>query len=1128
MKIFLKNILAIGCIFVILAGCQTEKTKVGFITNSQLSQSAEIDSAKAFLERNDNFNVETVAIKEVTTEKLSANQFDVIWYHREDSSDISSEEKGIASAIKEYVTAGGNLWLTLDGVRLLNSWEIEPQEITSANRTIEDHGFGRGVGYRGFRGHPVFDGMHGGAFVWHAKKDHKARRVGFFGDALPEADGSKVVGIEWTYITYHEENKLVWETPLGEGNILATGAYLNFSEPNFQDVQLHRFAENALSYLANGKGGEAVTHWSYESPTVQKSSLTFDSSAPLRSSTWTVPQATMELTEENPSQTYWDVSGRRMLIMGSDYGSIEEIWTHPIMSLRDFKVGFKNGKSQSPTWLNDLTPQQVSVRPEAIISEYQVGDASVKQIVTASIENPTGVVHYEWEGDLEQISVQFASNLRYMWPYDGDALGSLYYGWSNEQNSFYIHDKSRDFNTMVGFDKSPSQKVMGKYDGFTLTAQNITGKETEKNQVAGAYQFDVKDANSFDVIIASGNEGIETTENYFKEAAANPSRVLEKGNQYYADFLADKVQIEGPDDTFNEGFKWSLAGAENFKVTTPGIGTSMMAGFAPTSYGWDGGHEVNGRPGYAWYFGRDAQWSGLAMNAYGDSEGVKSILKTFHKYQDLNGKIYHELTTSGSVHYDASDATPLYLILASHYLKYTGDIAFLQDNWNHIEQALAYLESTDTDGDGFIENTNVGHGWLEGGELFGSHTSFYLAGLWVDALKEAGYLHEQMGYASEAKKYHERSAELGVKLNEEYWNEEGFFNLGKKADGSFIEQETILPAVPIYLQAVQGDRAEAISSKYINSEFTTDWGVRILKKSSDLYNPSGYHYGSVWPLFTGWVSLAEYETGEYNQGFTHAMQNMLIYKSWSLGDIAEVLHGEKYQPSGVTHHQAWSHTMVLQPLLEGMLGLRPNAPENKFSMSPRFPWDWDSASVDNISIGERSLDMEMSRSANEQKYSFDLNAESQLALEFSPAFPPGTNIESVKFDGQELEFKQVKESQAVVLKLKSPVTLINNHALAIKTEGGIGTVPSFDEPQVSGESNGLRILDEKFEDNSLKVDIEGEGGKKYTFKIYSAEEIKNVEGAQITEKMTDIYKLETVFDANGSSYHNKTIKVNLK
>lgn len=215
------------------------------------------------------------------------------------------------------------------------------------------------------------------------------------------------------------------------------------------------------------------------------------------------------------------------------------------------------------------------------------------------------------------------------------------------------------------------------------------------------------------VSIAAGELSMDALIETYKELHLNPEALLDNTMTYYADLEKNVMKIVTPDSVFNEGFKWAMAGADQFLVETPGVGKSLVAGYGTTASGWNGGHAVSGRPGYAWYFGRDAQWSGFALNAYGDFENVKEILKTFNTYQNINGKIYHELSTSGSVHYDASDATPLYIMLASHYLKASGDKAFIRKIWKNLEKAMAYCYTTDTDGDGFIENTNVGHGWIE-------------------------------------------------------------------------------------------------------------------------------------------------------------------------------------------------------------------------------------------------------------------------------------------------------------------------------------------------------------------------------------------------------------------------------
>ncbi len=165
------------------------------------------------------------------------------------------------------------------------------------------------------------------------------------------------------------------------------------------------------------------------------------------------------------------------------------------------------------------------------------------------------------------------------------------------------------------------------------------------------------------------------------ESINQTSKVFKEAQEYYSDFLSKSLMIETPDPEFNEGYKWALIATDRFFVKTPGLGGSLVAGYNTTNTGWDGEHAIDGRPGYAWYFGRDGQWSGFALLDYGDYEKVKSILEMYIKFQDLNGKIYHEVSTSGIVHYDAADATPLFIILAGKYLKHSGDIEFIRSNW---------------------------------------------------------------------------------------------------------------------------------------------------------------------------------------------------------------------------------------------------------------------------------------------------------------------------------------------------------------------------------------------------------------------------------------------------------------
>ena len=104
----------------------------------------------------------------------------------------------------------------------------------------------------------------------------------------------------------------------------------------------------------------------------------------------------------------------------------------------------------------------------------------------------------------------------------------------------------------------------------------------------------------------------------------------------------------------------------------------------------------------------------------------------------------------------------------------------------------------------------------------------------------------------------------------------------------------------------------------------TDWGHRILSDRSELYDPLSYHYGSVWPLFTGWASVAAYRYGRPHVGYQALMANALLTESGALGYVTELLSGDFNAPFGrSSHHQIWSEAMVVTPLVRGLLGIEP-------------------------------------------------------------------------------------------------------------------------------------------------------------------------------------------------------------
>ena len=137
----------------------------------------------------------------------------------------------------------------------------------------------------------------------------------------------------------------------------------------------------------------------------------------------------LSILSQKASDNFWDIAGQRILMMGNEKGGIEEIWAHPFMALRDFKAGLQFSESDSIHWLSDYYPE-LQIRPDTFTRLYKIRDASLTEMITASIDKPAGIVHYEYRSDCPAtLILKFRSNFRLMWPYSERVPRSLLTSW---------------------------------------------------------------------------------------------------------------------------------------------------------------------------------------------------------------------------------------------------------------------------------------------------------------------------------------------------------------------------------------------------------------------------------------------------------------------------------------------------------------------------------------------------------------------------------------------------------------------------------------------------------------------------------------------------------------------------
>ena len=150
-----------------------------------------------------------------------------------------------------------------------------------------------------------------------------------------------------------------------------------------------------------------------------------------------------------------------------------------------------------------------------------------------------------------------------------------------------------------------------------------------------------------------------------------------------------------------------------------------------------------------------------------------------------------------------------------------------------------------------------------------------------------------------------------------------------------VDEPSVLATVPMWFELLDETKADAMITELAREEHQTDWGMRIISNHSQHFSGGGYHFGSVWPLFTGWASVGEYRYHREFPAYANLRANALLALDGSLGHVTEVLSGSYYQPlSTSSPHQIWSAAMVVSPVLRGMFGLQTDAVGGTLTFAP--------------------------------------------------------------------------------------------------------------------------------------------------------------------------------------------------
>ncbi len=529
---------------------------------------------------------------------------------------------------------------------------------------------------------------------------------------------------------------------------------------------------------------------------------------------------------------------------------------------------------------------------------------------------------------------------------------------------------------------------------------------------------------------------------------------------YYSNFFDTRLTVHTPDAEFDRALAWAELAIDKAQARAATGEVGLVAGWFPA---FD-----SARPGFGWYFGRDTLWSLYAVNAYGDAALVRRAMDFLIQRQRPDGKMMHEysqtadlltgtMTWSGLPYqFAAADSTPLYLLLMQDYVRATGDMDYLRANWESVKRAYEFERTHDSDGDGVYDNAQ-GTGWVESWPAPAPHQELYLAALDRDASAAVSQLATWMGDASLASSAGARATALRASV-EGYRLPSGQYAFSKNRDGSYDADLTVYPAVALWGSATGMAQPGAMLRAWSSSAMATDWGTRAVATTSRAYDANSYHQGTVWPLFTGWTSLAHYRSGEPMAGYADLRRNAMLSWVQDPGSVTELLSGRFYQALGRSStHQLWSSAMVLSPAVKGLFGLEPDAPHHALIVHPHLPATWPEARLEHVRVGTEMVDVRFRREGGSLRVTATSAAPTVLCLRALAEVPVTA------------EDCREKASTEHTISLSLPAV-----ELALQLE----------EPVRFGDETHLpRVVDERVDAHSLSLTVEAPQGTTVRFRV---------------------------------------------
>ncbi len=703
-------------------------------------------------------------------------------------------------------------------------------------------------------------------------------------------------------------------------------------------------------------------------------------------------------TEAVYQTRYLAAHGRRALLGGNAAAGLEA-WVYPLEIVRGLEPSFRVGTAAEAQSGKALLREMI-YSPTYVERVYRAASFTVRERLFVPRDLPGAVLTYTVEStEPVAVEVRFTPVFDLMWPV---GMGGQEVHWQSAESAYRMDEPTGRFFAMVGSPDAQAQDDLINTHAPLSADPRLTLVLTAAPRAR--------------LLLASDSGGWDATRAVYQTLLTRGDALESEAQAEVEQLSAGSTAVETPDQAVNDALAWSETALDQAWVTNPKLGSGLVAGYGPS-------RGMARRPQYDWFFADDALVSLPALLLSGAQARARDVLLFLLNYQNpQSGMMWHELSQSaGYVDWARDypymfphvDVTFRFLIGVAEYVRATGDLGFVREHWHSLAAAYDYCLSLIDAGDGLprVPPGKEGHD-----EQDHPREELELAVDWMGAASSFAELARDSGHGEQAEEAEQASQRARATIPEHFWNRKtSFWNSGIDAAGNGLGQLR-MPS-PASLDLLDEPRRGQVLDRVAGAGFQTPWGARDTDTSSRGYDANSYATGSVWAASTALAAEDLWQGGRSGTAWQVWRKLLPWLNLDSLGHLHETLSATRFEPQTESvPEQTWSSALLLSSFMEGLAGVRLDAPHRTVEFQPRLPPEWPTFAIRRLRLGASSIDLSLAQHAQ----ALELTASAKgaaVTVDFRPQAPAGLVIERLLLDNRPACARETAEHRACPIAL---------------------------------------------------------------------------------------------------------------